>query len=84
MRANLTTGGFVEIERSNDSKAGIGYVRIHLGKPTRVHSLDETYKYVHYGTNGDNLSLLTEISIAVMVLEDEYHDYCRCTSNKLP
>ncbi len=70
-RIGLTTGGFVEIELSNDHKNGIGFVRIHLGKPKRVHYLDETYKYVRYGINRDNLDLLIELRNALNYLMND-------------
>lgn len=67
-RVNLSTGGFVEIEQEYWHVPGSGYVRIHLRKPAHPHDLDETFKYVRYGHEVDNLNLLIELRDALITL----------------
>jgi hypothetical protein len=67
-RVPLSTGGFIEIEPGYDGIPGSGYIRIHLGIPESGHNLDETFKYVRYGTDIANFDLLLEISNACMKL----------------
>ena len=70
-RVDLFTGGFVEFEEHFDNHDQTSYIRIHLGKPMRVRYLDETYKYVHYGTYKENHRLLRELREALTKLIDD-------------
>lgn len=72
IRIDLTTGGFVEIEQhcNRNRHDNSEYIRIHLSTPKRVHYLDETYKYVYYGTHDDNFKLLKELRDAFTDLVD--------------
>jgi hypothetical protein len=67
-RITLTTGGFIEIVW--ECMPNMAYIRIHLGVPDHPHDLNETYKYVHYGTDKETVWLLRELRAALTELID--------------
>jgi hypothetical protein len=67
-RIDLSTGGFIEIVK--DGIPNTSYIRIHLGIQAHPHDLDETYKYVRYGTDYETLWLLRELRTALGELID--------------
>ncbi len=67
-RIALSTGGFIEVVW--ECIPNIAYIRIHLGQPKHQHDLDETYKYVRYGSDKETVWLLRELRSALADLID--------------
>jgi hypothetical protein len=78
-RVDLSTGGFIEIVE--DCTYNTSYIRIHLGQPKHSHDLDETYKYVRYGTDREAIRLLRELHKALTALVNNTNEVCRAQFN---